>query len=64
LVLGVVGMVAFFFTSAPVVAPSHFGDAVGDEAKARVKKQVVEMVERCLSAGDHPRTAPRELAMA
>ena len=50
LVLSVVGMVAFFFTSAPVIAPSwlrHPHDTVSIE---RVKRHVMEVVERCLDS--------------
>ena len=52
MVLSVVGMVAFFFTSAPVIAPSwlrHPHDAVSVE---RIKRHVVKVVERCLAVDD------------
>jgi len=48
LVLGVVGMVAFFFTSVPVLAPVWFSRLQGAANVERVKRHVVEMVERCL----------------
>jgi AcrR family transcriptional regulator len=61
LVLGVVGMVAFFFTSAPVLAPAwcgHEGDATSIN---KIKRHVVEVVRRCLEFGDH-RVAAAKLA--
>jgi AcrR family transcriptional regulator len=56
LLLGIVGMVAFFFTSAPVLAPAWCGDPWGPSNVARVKQHVVEVVQRCLTAGI---TAPK-----
>ena len=50
LVVSVVGMVAFFFTSAPVIAPSwlrHPHDPVSVE---RIKRHVIDVVERCLES--------------
>jgi TetR/AcrR family transcriptional regulator len=49
LVLGVVGMVAFFFTSAPVLAPAWLGDPSSAPNVERVQRYVVEIVEHCLS---------------
>jgi TetR/AcrR family transcriptional regulator len=49
LVLGIVGMVAFFFTSAPVLAPAWSGDPSSVPSVERVKQHVVEVVERCLN---------------
>jgi AcrR family transcriptional regulator len=49
LVLGVVGMVAFFFTSAPVLASGWCAGAHGATDAAQIKRHVVEMVERCLA---------------
>jgi len=49
LVLGVIGMVAFFFTSAPVLAPAWVGDPASAESVERVKRHVVEVVQRCLT---------------
>lgn len=49
LVLGVVGMVAFFFTSAPVLASGWCAGARGATDTAQIKRHVVEMVERCLA---------------
>ncbi len=51
LVLGVIGMVAFFFTSAPVLAPQWCGDEPLSEANVdRVKRYVVEIVQRALAS--------------
>lgn len=50
LVLSVVGMVAFFFTSAPVVAPSWLRHPHNPVSVERVKRHVIEVVERCLTA--------------
>jgi TetR/AcrR family transcriptional regulator, cholesterol catabolism regulator len=58
LVLGVIGMVAFFFTSTTVLAPG-WHDATDAE---RIKRHVVEMVERCLKVGDRA-TADRPRAV-
>ncbi len=50
LVLGVIGMVAFFFTSAPVLAPQWCGGEPLSEANVeRVKRYVVDIVQRALS---------------
>lgn len=51
LVLGVIGMVVFFFTSVPVLAPVWFGAASGVAHADRIKRHVVTVIERCL-AGD------------
>ena len=51
LVLGVMGMVTFFFTSAPVLAPEWCVDPYSASSVERVKRSVVEVVERCLTAG-------------
>jgi AcrR family transcriptional regulator len=51
LLLGIIGMVAFFFTSAPVLAPAWSGDPWGASNVERVKQHVVEVVQRCLTAG-------------
>jgi AcrR family transcriptional regulator len=48
LVMCVVGVVAFFFTSAPVLAPDWFDDVRAGDNVARVKRLVVSVVERCL----------------
>ena len=50
LVLSVVGMVAFFFTSAPVIAPSWLRHPTIPVSVERVKQHVIEVVERCLTA--------------
>jgi TetR/AcrR family transcriptional regulator len=63
LVLAVVGMVAFFFTSAPVLAPVWLGNPGSAPNVDRVKHYVVEVVERCLdpslAAAAHPGRAAR-----
>jgi len=51
IVLGVVGMVAFFFTSAPVLAPNWLPDPWGATSIDRVKRHVISIVERCLTGG-------------
>lgn len=48
-VLSVVGMVAFFFTSATVLAPKWCGEPLSGESIDRVKRYVVEVVQRCLA---------------
>lgn len=48
LVLCVVGVVAFFFTSAPVIAPGWFDNAPAAHQVERIKQVVVHMVERGL----------------
>ena len=64
LVLDVVGMVAFFFTSAPVVAPTWCSDPLDADYVARVKHHVVQVVERCLNpgAGAPAPAGPRAIA--
>jgi AcrR family transcriptional regulator len=64
LVLGVVAMVAFFFTSAPSLAPAWCGDPWCTSSIERVKRHVVEVVHRCLTAGDQSRGASPKLAFA
>ncbi len=49
LVLGVMGMVTFFFTSATVLAPPWCGDTRGASHVERVKRHVIQVVERCLA---------------
>lgn len=52
LVLGVIGMVAFFFTSGPVLAPQWCGGEPLSQANVeRVKRYVVEIVQRALTVG-------------
>ena len=48
LVLSVIGMVAFFFTSAPVIAPSWLRHPQDPVSVERIKRHVFEVVERCL----------------
>jgi AcrR family transcriptional regulator len=50
LLVGVVGMVAFFFTSAPVLAPDWFSDPLDPDSVARVKRLVAKIVEDGLAA--------------
>jgi AcrR family transcriptional regulator len=50
LVLSVVGVVAFFFTSAPVIAPSWMRQPNNPLDVERIKRHVVEVVERCLGS--------------
>ncbi|MGD0949327.1 MAG: TetR/AcrR family transcriptional regulator [Candidatus Binatia bacterium] len=50
-VLGVVGMVAFFFTSGPVLAPQWCGDTLSRADIDRIKRLVVQVVQRSLTAG-------------
>jgi AcrR family transcriptional regulator len=50
-VLSVVGMVAFFFTSAPVLAPSWCSDPSSADAVERVKRHVTDVMRRCLAGG-------------
>jgi AcrR family transcriptional regulator len=59
LVLGAVGMVAFLFTSAPVLAPEWCGDPWSSGHVDRVKRHVVEVVERCLAPTERPHAAAR-----
>jgi AcrR family transcriptional regulator len=58
LVLGIVGMVAFFFTSAPVVAPAWCNDPWNEHVE-RIKRHVVQVVERCLTPLERLHTAAR-----
>lgn len=51
LVLGVVGMVAFFFTSAPVLAPTWLRAPYSPASVERVTQHVIAVVERCLTTG-------------
>jgi TetR/AcrR family transcriptional regulator len=59
LVLDVVGMVAFFFTSAPVVAPVWCNDPWNAAHVERVKRHVIQVVERCLTPTERPHAAAR-----
>ena len=59
LVLGVVGMVAFFFTSAPALAPAWFDDPWSTSGVKRVKCYVVDIVDRCLTRDNHPSAAAK-----
>jgi TetR/AcrR family transcriptional regulator len=59
LVLGIVAMVAFFFTSAPVLAPAWCDDPWNAAHVERVKRHVVQVVERCLTPTERPHVAAR-----
>jgi AcrR family transcriptional regulator len=50
-VLGVVGMVAFFFASGPVLAPQWCGETSNSANVDRIKRLVVQVVRRSLTAG-------------
>jgi AcrR family transcriptional regulator len=63
LVLAVVGLVAFFFTSAPALAPAWLGDPWSTSGVKRVKGYVFDIVERCLTRGNQP-SAPVKLVLA
>ena len=52
LVFSVIGMVAFFFTSAPVLAPQWSGQPLSKANVERVKRYVVEVVQRSLTTVD------------
>ena len=62
LVLGIVGMVAFFFTSAPVLAPSWCDDPWTMAYVERVKRHVIQVVERCLTPERPHAAAHRAIA--
>lgn len=64
LVLGIAGMVAFFFTSAPVLAPGWCGQAGSPATIERIKRHVVQVVLRSLGIDDQACAAPNKLAMA
>jgi len=48
--VGVVGMVAFFFTSAPVLAPDWFSNPLRADNVDRVKRHVTSVVQNYLAA--------------
>ena len=62
LVLDVVGMVAFFFTSAHVLAPAWGGPQGSVGRSERIKRHVVEVIQRCLVLGESHSAAARPLA--
>ncbi len=49
LLLGVVGMVAFLFTSAPIVAPRWAAGAGGADRVEQIRRHVLRFVERALT---------------
>jgi AcrR family transcriptional regulator len=60
IVLAVIGLVAFFFTSARVLIPSWQGDPRNPADVERVKGYVLDIVERCLTDdGTSGDTLPR-----
>jgi AcrR family transcriptional regulator len=63
LVLSVIGMVAFFFTSVPALAPAWLGDPWTAAGVERVKRYVTDVVERCLTSSGH-QTPAVKLALA
>lgn len=62
LVLGVVGMVAFFFTSGPVLAPNWLSDPCSPAGVEQLTRHVIDVVERCLVAGDSD-AVPKQAAL-
>jgi len=64
LVLTIVGMVAFFFTTGPVLAPAWFGEPGSAASRARIKQHVRTVVQRCLQAGDAHAAVPAARATA
>jgi len=52
LVLGIMGMVVFFFTSAPVVAPGWNANLKPEQWVEHVRRHVAAIVERVLAGGD------------
>jgi AcrR family transcriptional regulator len=61
LVLSVVGMVAFFFTSAPVIAPSWMRQPHSSLNVERIKRHVIDVVERCLERSRQPSAVSPQL---
>jgi AcrR family transcriptional regulator len=61
-VLGVMGVVAFFFTSGPVIAPQWCGEPLSRVHVDRIKRLVVQMVQRSLTVD--PSVAAVEQAAA
>jgi len=62
LVFSVMAMAAFSSTSAAVLAPEWLGDPSSAESVERVKRHVVDVVERCLAVGGQARSAPSKRA--
>lgn len=48
LVIGIAGATVFFFTAAPVVAPTSFADPTSPASIARIKAHLVDMLRRCV----------------
>lgn len=53
-VLEFIGNVAFFFTSAPVVAPASFANPTSPACVARIKRHMVDTLHRCLVGNGAP----------
>jgi AcrR family transcriptional regulator len=62
MVLAVIGLVAFFFTSARVLMPTWHGDPRNPSDVERVKRYVLDIVERCLTGHGTSRDALPRLA--
>ena len=63
-VMGVVGMVAFFFTSAQELGPIWSDDPFGPATVQRVKQLVAEVVRRCLALPETHRTEEPQRVLA
>ena len=64
LVIGVVGMVAFFFTSAQELGSVWAEDPFGPATVERVKRLVVDVIRRCLAPVDHQSAQETKTAIA
>jgi AcrR family transcriptional regulator len=63
LALGVIGMVTFFSTSVPVIAPHWSVGCSPEEQRVRLRRHVVTVVLRALSpSGDEGTDVPEEVA--
>ncbi|MBI3786222.1 MAG: TetR/AcrR family transcriptional regulator [Deltaproteobacteria bacterium] len=60
LVLSVIGMVAFFFTSAPVIAPDWFDGGPAEARIERIKRHTFMVVQRCLVGTRDPSSREAE----
>jgi AcrR family transcriptional regulator len=63
-VMGVVGMVAFFFTSAQELGPVWAEDPFGPATVERVKRLVVDVIRRCLTPYDQQTAQEIKVAIA
>jgi AcrR family transcriptional regulator len=64
LVLGVVGMVAFFFTSASTLGSAWSDQPWSAASVERVKRHVLDVAQRSLLPDEPRSTSPRRLALA